>query len=295
MKLARYFPALMLITSLLVFVSCGSKENKTDGSNEFTQAQESLEGKIKTVVYQLPPPTEIPYMLQAAGADFNGRLINDNNKADQYTSQPDKAALNLGVYAADIGYLSSYGKTQDAIDYLNAARKLADNLGLVGSFDAEVLKRFESNIANKDSLANIINKTLDKSDKYLQDGSRAKQSALVLTGSFTEGLYIATGIVKTYPKDILPEDSRNLILTPLMRNILDQRKSVDEVVKMLSSADQNEPIPGLLTDFKALQASYAALNIDEQIRNNKANLVLSDKNLVEITAIVERIRKSIVQ
>jgi len=295
MKLARYFPALMLITSLLVFVSCGSKENKTDGSNEFTQAQESLEGKIKTVVCQLPPPTEIPYMLQAAGADFNGRLINDNNKADQYTSQPDKAALNLGVYAADIGYLSSYGKTQDAIDYLNAARKLADNLGLVGSFDAEVLKRFESNIANKDSLANIINKTLDKSDKYLQDGSRAKQSALVLTGSFTEGLYIATGIVKTYPKDILPEDSRNLILTPLMRNILDQRKSVDEVVKMLSSADQNEPIPGLLTDFKALQASYAALNIDEQIRNNKANLVLSDKNLVEITAIVERIRKSIVQ
>ncbi|MBL7853888.1 MAG: hypothetical protein JNL17_05800 [Cyclobacteriaceae bacterium] len=295
MKFVRYFLAIILTSSLLVFISCGSKENKQDGSNEFAKAQESLQGEIKAVVYQLPPPTEIPYMLQAAGADFNGSLINDKNKADQYTSQPDKAALNLGVYAADIGYLSSYDKTQDAIDYLNAARKLADNLGLVGSFDAEVLKRFESNIANKDSLANIINKTLDKSDKYLQDGSRAKQSALVLTGSFTEGLYIATGIVKTYPKDILPEDSRNLILTPLMRNILDQRKSVDEVVKMLSGADQNEPIPGLLTDFKALQASYAALNIDEQIRNNKANLVLSDKNLVEITAIVERIRKSIVQ
>ena len=52
MKLARYFLALMITTSLLVLVSCGSKENKTDGSNEFTQAQESLEGEIKTVVYQ---------------------------------------------------------------------------------------------------------------------------------------------------------------------------------------------------------------------------------------------------
>ena len=295
MKLVRFFLVLTFAASLLALVSCGSKENKQDGSNEFAEAQESLQSEIKTVVYQLPPPTEIPYMLQAAGADFNGNLINDKNKADQYTSQPDKAALNLGVYAADIGYLSSYDKTQDAIDYLNSARKLADNLGLVGSFDAEVLRRFESNISNKDSLANIVNRTLEKSDKYLKDGSRAKQSALVLTGSFTEGLYIATGIVKTYPKDILPEDSRNLILTPLMRNILDQRKSVDEVVKMLSSVDQNEPIPSLLADFKALQASYTALNIDDQIRNNKANMVLSDKNQVEITTIVERIRKSIVQ
>ena len=35
------------------------------------------------------------------------------------------------------------------------------------------------------------------------------------------------------------------------------------------------------------------LTIEEQIKNNKANLVLSDKNLVEITNIVEKMRKNI--
>ena len=51
----------------------------------------------------------------------------------------------------------------------------------------------------------------------------------------------------------------------------------------------------MTADLKALEAQYAALNIEEQIKNNKANLVLSDKNLVEITNIVEKLRKSITE
>jgi hypothetical protein len=37
------------------------------------------------------------------------------------------------------------------------------------------------------------------------------------------------------------------------------------------------------------------LNIDEQIKNNRSDMVLTDKNLVEITKIVEKMRKSIVE
>jgi hypothetical protein len=37
------------------------------------------------------------------------------------------------------------------------------------------------------------------------------------------------------------------------------------------------------------------LNIEEQIKNNKANMVLTDKNLIEITTIVEKIRKNITE
>ena len=62
---------------------------------------------------------------------------------------------------------------------------------------------------------------------------------------------------------------------------------------MLGAVEQTEPITAIVTDLKALEAEYAALNIEDQIKNNKANLVLTDKNLVEITNIVERIRKSI--
>ena len=293
MKFTRLLLPFVAIVALAGLWSCGGGSKTENNANEFNEAEQSLKDQIKEVVYNLPSPTEIPYLLQQTGAEYNQSLINSKQKADQYSTISDKAALNLGVYAADIGYLSSYGKTQEAIDYLNACKRLADNLGVIGSFDVSVLKSFESNIGNKDSLAIILNRSIQKTDAYLKDDSRNKLAALILTGSFVEGLYISTGLIKSYPKNILPDDSRNLILTPLMRVILEQEKSVDELLKMLGSIEQTEPVGGIVNDLTALKASYRALNIEEQIKNNRADLVLTDKNLAEITSIVEKLRKSI--
>lgn len=298
MKFKRliYFAFSPLIA--IALASCGSSSSDKDkNSAEFEDADENLKQQLEELIYNIPSPSEIPYLLQATGAEFNESLINPRTKVDQYASRTDKAALNLGVYAADIGYLSSYDKTQQAIDYLNSTKTLADNLGVIGSFDVEVLQKFEANISNKDSLTRLLDRTIKKTQSYLADDNRNKLSALVVTGSFIEGLYISTGLVKSYPKDLLPDDARNLVLTPIIRVILDQKKSVSDMVKMLTSTsvEQTEPVTTIASDLKALEATYASLNIEEQIRNNKANLVLSDANLIEITNIVEKIRTNITQ
>ncbi|MCZ8072320.1 MAG: hypothetical protein ACK5YT_00600 [Bacteroidota bacterium] len=295
MKLSRFSTYLIALATASLLAACGSSTKKDDqSSDEFKQAEESLKDQIKDVVYNIPSPSEIPYLLQATGAEFNQSLLNDRKKVDQYLSRSEKAALNLGVYAADIGYLSSYEKTQEAIDYLNSAKKLADNLN-ISSFDPEVLKRFESNISNRDSLSNLLDGAIKKTDKYLKDDQRNKLAALLVTGSFVEGLSISTGLIKTYPKNLLKETDRNAVLTPLIQVILNQEKSVDELSNMLSTVDQAEPIATIQTDLAALKASYRALNIQEQIKNNRSDLVLSDKNLVEITKIIEKMRKEIVE
>lgn len=286
---------LLSLLACFALASCGPKGDKEKNSDEFADAEKSLKEEIKDIAYNVPPPSEIPYLLEASGAEYNQSLINDRKKADSYKSQSEKAALNLGVYTADIGYLSSYGKTQESIDYLNACKSIADNLGVSGSFDRATLEKFESNISNKDTLAALLNDAMKKTDKYLKDDSRSKLGALLVTGSFVESLYISTGIVKTYPRDILPDDKRNLILTPIMRVIIDQKKSVGEVTRMLGSVDQTGPIPTILADLKSLEASYAALNIDEQIKAGKPHLVLTDKTLADITKTVEKIRTDIVQ
>jgi hypothetical protein len=291
-----YFAISPLIA--IALASCGSSSSDKDkNSAEFEDADENLKQQLKELIYNIPSPSEIPYLLQATGAEFNESLINPRTKVDQYASRTDKAALNLGVYAADIGYLSSYDKTQQAIDYLNSAKTLADNLGVIGSFDVEVLQKFEANISNKDSLTRLLDRTIKKTQAYLADDNRNKLSALVVTGSFIEGLYISTGLVKSYPKDLLPNDAKNLVLTPIIRVILDQKKSVSDMVKMLTSTsvEQTEPVTTIAADLKALESAYASLNIEEQIKNNKANMVLSDANLIEITNIVEKIRTNITQ
>jgi len=295
MKFTRLSALFLSLLITLVLWSCGTSKKDENSSDEFKQAEESLKDQIKDVVYNIPSPTEIPYLLEATGAEFNPSLINDRKKVDSYAARNDKAALNLGVYAADIGYLTSYDKTQEAIDYLNATKTLADNLGVIGSFDADILKKFEANIANRDSLAGLLNETVQKTDRYLKDDNRNKLASLMVTGSFVEGLYISTGLIKSYPKNILPDDARNLVLTPLMRVVLQQEKSVSELLSMLSTVEQTDPVTTIVADLTALDASYRALNIDEQIKNNRADLILSDKNLVDITNIVEKMRKSIVE
>jgi hypothetical protein len=294
-KQSGYF----LISALVTFglSSCGSSSSdKVNNSDEFKQAQEdTLKQRIEEVVYNIPSPTEIPYTLQATGADFNESLLNPRTKVDQYASTHDKAAMNLGVYAADIGYLASYDKTQEAIDYLNSAKTLAENLGVIGAFDVAVLQKFEANISNKDSLARLLDTTIKKTGDFLKDDNRNKLSALVVAGSFVEGLYISTGLIKTYPKNLLPEDKRNEVLTPLMRVILQQKKSVSELSKMLGAVEQSAPVTNLSADLKQLEAAYAALNIEEKIANNQGSLVLTDKNLQDITNIVEKMRKNITE
>jgi hypothetical protein len=272
--------------------SCGSPKEEASKTDEYNDSTD-LKKQIEQVVYDIPSPSEIPYLLQATGAEFNGSLVNANSKVDQYVTRTDKAALNLGVYAADIGYLSSYDQTQEAIDYLTACKTLADNLGLIGTFDADVIASFERNISNKDSLSHLLDRTIKQTENYLNDDNRNKLSSMVIAGSFIEGLYISTGVIKSYPRNILPDDKRNLVLTPIMRIILEQKKSVSDLIKMLSAVDQTEPITAILADLKELEKTYLELNIEEQIRNNRSDLVLTDKNLVGITTLVEKLRKGI--
>jgi len=291
MKVTRYGITLLVLT--LGLWSCGSKKEANENSEDFKKAEESLTDKVKDLETNLPSPTEIPYLLQETGAEFNQSLLNDKKKADSYLTRNDKAALNLGVYAADIGYLVSYDKTQEAIDYVTASKKLANGLGVLGAFDQEVLKSFEKNISNKDSLTRLVNNAVKETEKYLTGDNRVKPAALMLAGSFVEGLYISTGLIKTYPKDLKEED-RMVILTPLLRVVLQQRESIDDLIKVLAGVEQTEPVTTILEKLNALEGSYRDLNIEEKIKNNQADKILTDKHLADITSTVESLRKSIV-
>jgi protein associated with RNAse G/E len=97
----------------------------------------------------------------------------------------------LGVYATDIGYLSSYGKTQEALNYMDVCLKLTETVGAKDAIDFNVLERFEKNLSNPDSLATIIDQVIDNSDKYLQNNERTNIAALVIGGTFIEALYIS--------------------------------------------------------------------------------------------------------
>ena len=295
LNLKKSLLQIVMLISIGIFFSCGGNNDTSgDESSEFDAAKESLKENIEGVIVNIPSPAELPYLLQATGADFNASLINSRESADKYMSTFDKAAMNLGIYAADVGYLSSYEQTQEALDYLQVAKQLADHLGVVDAVDQVVMERFEENIDEKDSLYKIINGAINNVDQYLKTEARNRVAALVTTGSFIEGLYVSTELVRTYPKDLLPDDARNLILTPVIQIILNQEKSVGELIKLIESLPEDELTTKIIADLKSLQDNYVALNMEDQIKNNRADLMLTDKTLVDITATVNQMRSDII-
>ncbi|MGD9327939.1 MAG: hypothetical protein PVH48_03165 [Cyclobacteriaceae bacterium] len=279
---------------MLFAYSCGTDKKQETSSDEFDEAASEIKEKVEAIIYEIPSPSEIPFIIQATGAEYIPQLVNDLSKYEKYTSSTKVAAMNLGVYASDIGYLVTYEKVQEALNYMDGCLDIGESLGLQSTIDVSVIEKFEANLGNRDTLAAIINDAINKSDSYLKENERNNIAALVIAGTFIEGLYIATQIVDSYPKDMLTSDERNLILTPLIRIVLEQETALGNMISLLKSIDnKGDWIEGLVNSMEELKSNYEELDIDELLDENKGNIVLSDKVLERITIQVQKIRSTV--
>ncbi|HIE15301.1 MAG TPA: hypothetical protein EYP69_00070, partial [Bacteroidales bacterium] len=160
MKIKTFFTKIILVVFLLgttsFYFACQS-ESKNDVNNEVEQDLEN-EGalsdelnKTKQVFYSLPSPIETALLLKRAGAKFNEEYLNPVDNISKYTTQK-LMALNLGVYSADLSFVSMFDQSQLSVKYLSATKKLADELGILNAVDQSIFERMDSNIDNTDSL-----------------------------------------------------------------------------------------------------------------------------------------------
>jgi hypothetical protein len=286
---------LIVIIVGLIF-ACGSDKKKdSDSAKEFDDAQGQMKQQLDKTLLDIPSPSEIPYIIQGTGADFNPNIINSLQKYEDYTISAKKAAFNLGVYATDIGYLSSYGKTQEALNYMDVCLKLTETVGAKDAIDFNVLERFEKNLSNPDSLAVIIDQVIDNSDEYLQNNERTNIAALVIGGTFIEALYISTQIIDTYPKDMLPDDLRLQVLSPLVQMLAKQKDSLKDVITLLEGVDDKEDWEqATINSLSELYENYSSFDPMGKISEGKGNEVLNDEVLSRLTIQVDSIRSNVV-
>ena len=286
---------ILLAIVFAILIACGADKKKdSDAAKEFDEAQEQKDN-IEKAIRDIPPPAEIPYIIQSTGADFNPNIINDYKKYESYTISAKKAAFNLGIYATDIGYLSSYGKTQEAVNYMDVCLKLTETVGAQDAVDFAALERFEKNLSNPDSLANIINGVIANSDNYLKSNERNNIAALMIGGTFIEALYIATQIIDTYPKDLLPDDMRMQVLAPLVSMLVDQKESLKDVIELLESVEGKEDRElATINSLRELYNNYTTFDPKGKIAEGRGNEVLNDEVLSRLTIQVDSIRTNVV-
>ena len=86
--------------------------------------------QAEKIFQALPSPLESAMLIKSAGARFEEKLLNPVGNVNKYVTNK-SMALNLGIYTCDLSFASLYEQTQLLIDYMNAAKKMADGLGIL--------------------------------------------------------------------------------------------------------------------------------------------------------------------
>jgi hypothetical protein len=207
-------------------------------------------------------------------------------------------ALNLGIYTCDLSFASLYEQTQLIIDYMNAAKKMADGLGILKAIEQSTIDRLEENINNSEVIMEIVSETFMNSSSYLQDNGQPAIAAMTLVGGWFEGLYISTQLV----------DMKEFNGNKLVTRIIDQKLSIDILLSLLESSKGDPAVDELITQVTKLKVVFDKIKIttspvrpefdqssNTTVLKSEVKTDMTPAVFLELAAVVSEIRNSFVK
>ncbi len=295
-KLKLFIIGSSLFSVTMLMGGCGTESETTkdadkmeDGENQKDSIKNPDESifLIGDQIFSIPSPVQTAFLIKDVGVPFNSDYVNPADNAMNYSSNFSKA-LNLGVYGADLGYLTIYEQTDGALRYLKSVRGLSKELGLEGAFDEKLAKRFSSNIGNQDSMLVFVSDAYRNSDNYLKENDKNDVAALVLAGGWIESMYIAADAAIS---------SNN---TLLIERLGDQKKPLASLIAMLGQYNTDTDYEDLINDLEDLHGIFEEIKytyeyIPSSTDASKKETTIKSKHTVEIAdgdlkAIIEKIK-----
>lgn len=301
-KMIRKILLLILAGFIISATGCGDTDaddpdfkNFQDGSGE--DVQKIDEDAINGVLESFSSPVEMAALIEDLGLPFSKKYLASPEVANDYDTNF-KKALGLGVLSADLGYLNVYAKTSEIINYLSVIKSIADELNVGQFFDFQTLKRLATNNDNMDSLMFLSVNSFHQMDEHLRKNNRSNLSALVVTGVWLEGLYLATQIVsEDTSKDLRDRvGEQKLILTDLFK-ILEVYKTQDKNFEKLAQDVQGlnkayEPVIITFTEGEPITKEIDGVTVVMQ--QDESIVEMTDEQLEQIIEITKRIRNKLI-
>ncbi len=234
-------------------------------------------GKFDMVISDIPFPFEILENLYAHKIPFGQKAMNEVSNVSKY-NQYNSKALNLGIYGADLSYAVTYEEFQEMGAYVKTTKRLAEELNIPFAFDQSMMDKYSKFKDNKDSLTKVVYDSYNQVDKALKSDERVGMAALVVTGSWLEGLYLST---KTFLD--VPKTAEN---KSLYKIIGEQKQSLIIVIKLLDEYKKDAFISGIISDLKEITSEY---------NNITSDITMNEKQLVAIHSKIQSLRKKIIE
>jgi len=278
-------PKILSILLLILAVAAGSCKSGGSGENAGGEIPDSIlnegveisEEVMQDIVQNISSPVEMAAMIKDLGVPFSNKYISPTDRVGNLTTSFQQS-LNLGIYAADLGYLNMNNKTSAVVDYLTAIKTLSDAIKVGQFFDFTTLKRLATNSKNLDSLMYISVHSFNQMDKYLHSNNRTNLSALMVTGVWIEGLYLGTQVYKATPNQALAE------------RIGEQKLTLDQLMLILDKYQRDNQYTVLLEELQKLKSLFSSVEIytkkgePQMVEvDGMLTIVGGDESIVEIT------------
>jgi hypothetical protein len=284
--------AVTLTATLLL--SCGGE--KSDEGSELLDDGDTIKSSVLNVageLFSVPSPIQTAMLIQKSGITYDKNVLSRHQSANNFSTDFSRA-LNLGIYGADLGYVSLYSQTQDALGYLASLKQLSDKLGLSAAFDPATMERIRNNITNRDSMMVLVGIAYRGSDAYLKDNQRTDISSLILTGGWIESMHFSIMAYRSKPTD------------QIRYRIAEQKQALGSIIKILKNNSDNditalaESLAGLQKIYDSIQFKYNFVEpTHDTIKkvtyiNSTTEVIITDEQLSRITEKVKEIRDKIV-
>ncbi len=247
------FMVFILVVCLFIGCKGGKKAQPDEVKIDMQDSAAILEDikKAEKVFQALPSPLESAMLIKSSGAGFEQKLLNPVSNVNNYVTNKSRA-LNLGIYTCDLSFASMYEQTQLLIDYMEAAKKMADGLGILKAIEQKDIDELENNINNSEVIMRIVSETFMNSNSYLEENGQPATAAMVLVGGWIEGLYISTQLVNMNDFDG----------NKLVGRIIDQKLSIDILLNLLESSKGNPAVDELMVDIAKLKVVFDKITIN---------------------------------
>ncbi len=244
---------LFFVIIIFLFFGCEDESYNSNLYDESSEGQLKVEEAFKTakqIFYLLPSPVETAMILENTEVEFSDSYILSLKAVDLYETTTEQA-LNLGVYSADLAYLTMFNQTQYSIDYMAVCKKLAEDMGIMNVISDSVLNEIQEKIKNRDEVMNIISEQFMEVNAYLEENDRAVSAALIVYGGWIEGLYVSIMLVG--------DDVQNN--PQLVEMIYDQRISLNDLISLVAIYKDIDDMKKFLVELNELKKIYEMMDM----------------------------------
>ncbi|MCU4162782.1 hypothetical protein [Carboxylicivirga caseinilyticus] len=251
------FFAIVILTQLLAGCS-GCKQNKNTLGDKVNFEDINIIDTLDAVIMALPSPEEILEYIKSNNVSFDNTLLSKNEITQKALNNTQKK-ITLGMYLADLAYLSSFSKSEYLSEYMHLIDELLKDLELTPIVSKELRSKLIDSDLNPQDIYQIVNQLHDSVINYLYDVDDGKTLTLISIGTFCEIIYVSVNLHNDY--DLFAESATK---------ITEQKLIYDDLLSMTNSFKDKE-LQEFYEKLSVLNNHFASMNFDSEIISSETS------------------------